>query len=269
MRSKVKATKTSEIQSVLSNFLEEFMKSLDNDLYNGICAAAWFPATNALSIKVIATPKSVGSRSQLLILHTSQAFLRSSNINFVKIKTKAFLSADIPLPKPNNKYMKNLFHDTGQSLPSENTCKKTVLQLSASQLQQMRNAAQHKQIFLVVDESTLSGIQYLNSLFGSIETPHVSYLCNFHPLPRAPNSNSIAQPVENVVRTFKINKNSFCLALYSAARYVVALGAILKSLYLKLFHVTCVAHLLHSCVMKVRSHFENVDQLIGSKISNR
>ena len=38
----------------------------------------------------------------------------------------------------------------------------------------------------------------------------------------------------------------------------------LKSLYPKLFHVTCVAHLLHNCAMKVKSHFEDVDQLIAN-----
>jgi len=44
---------------------------------------------------------------------------------------------------------------------------------------------------------------------------------------------------------------------------LVAVGAILKSLYPKLFHVTCIAHLLHNCAMKVKSHFEDVDQLIA------
>ena len=39
---------------------------------------------------------------------------------------------------------------------------------------------------------------------------------------------------------------------------MMAAGAILKSLYSKLFRVTCVAHLLHNCAMKVKSHFESV-----------
>ena len=34
-------------------------------------------------------------------------------------------------------------------------------------------------------------------------------------------------------------------------------------MYPKLFHVTCVAHLLHNCAMKIKSHFEDVDQLIA------
>ena len=43
---------------------------------------------------------------------------------------------------------------------------------------------------------------------------------------------------------------------------MIAAGVTLKSLYPKLFHVTCVTHLLHNCAMKIKSHFEDVDQLI-------
>jgi len=43
----------------------------------------------------------------------------------------------------------------------------------------------------------------------------------------------------------------------------MAAGAILESLYPELFHMTCVAHLLHNCAMIVRSHFEDVDHLIA------
>ena len=44
---------------------------------------------------------------------------------------------------------------------------------------------------------------------------------------------------------------------------MIAAGITLKSLYPKLFHVTCVAYLLHNCAMKIKSHFEDVDQLIA------
>ena len=44
---------------------------------------------------------------------------------------------------------------------------------------------------------------------------------------------------------------------------MIAAGITLISLYPKLFHVTCVAHLLHNCAMKIKSHFEDVDQLIA------
>ena len=44
---------------------------------------------------------------------------------------------------------------------------------------------------------------------------------------------------------------------------MIPAGITLKSLYPKLFHVTCEAHLLHICAMKIKSHFEDVDQLIA------
>ena len=44
---------------------------------------------------------------------------------------------------------------------------------------------------------------------------------------------------------------------------MIAAGITLKSLYPKLFHVSCVAHLLHNCALKIKSHFEDVDQLIA------
>ena len=44
---------------------------------------------------------------------------------------------------------------------------------------------------------------------------------------------------------------------------MIAAGNALKSLYPKLFYMTCVAHLLRNCAMKIKSHFEDVDQLIA------
>ena len=44
---------------------------------------------------------------------------------------------------------------------------------------------------------------------------------------------------------------------------MIAADITLKSLYPKLFHVMCVAHLLHNCAMKIKSHFEDVNPLIA------
>ena len=98
---------------------------------------------------------------------------------------------------------------------------------------------------------------------GSLETPHVSYLYDCQPLKCAPNSNITAQAVDDVVRNLGINRSFFCLLLSDAAKYMITAGITLKSLYPKLFHATCVARLLHNCAMKIKSHFEDVDQLIA------
>ena len=111
-------------------------------------------------------------------------------------------------------------------------------------------AVHHKQIFVFVDGSILFAAQYLNILFGSLETPHVNYLYDCQSLPYAPKTNSIAHAVDDTVRFLGINRNSLCRLLSDVAKYMMAAGAILKSLYPKLFHVTRVAHLLHNCTMK-------------------
>ena len=98
---------------------------------------------------------------------------------------------------------------------------------------------------------------------GSLEAPHVSYLYDCQPLKCAPNSNLIAQAVDDAVRNLGINRSFFCLLLSDAAKYMIAAGITLKSLHPKLFLVTCVAHLLHNCATKIKSHFEDVNQLIA------
>ena len=105
-------------------------------------------------------------------------------------------------------------------------------------------------------------MQYLNILVESLETCHIRYLYNCQPLPCASNSSSIAQAIVDAVRFFGIKRNSFCILLSDAVKYMVAAGAILISKYSKLFHRTCVTHLLHKCAMKVKFHFEHVDQVI-------
>ena len=66
------------------------------------------------------------------------------------------------------------FHDIGHNLVSKTTCRKTVEKLSADELQRTKNAVHDKHRFLVVDESTLFDIQYLNIAVGSLGMPHVS-----------------------------------------------------------------------------------------------
>ena len=71
---------------------------------------------------------------------------------------------------------------------------------------------------MVVDKNTLPGIQHLNILVGSLETPKVSYLCNCQTLPCASNSKSIAQAVDDGARSLGINRNSFIAKLHVSTR---------------------------------------------------
>lgn len=263
---KAKGSNASKVNFILQDYPDEFTKNPNNELYCKLCSCTVKCDKRFLvesHRKTSKHQKALRSRSALLTPHTSQTFLKSIDQNFGEKVTKAFLSADIPLYKLNNEHIKKLFQEIGHSLPSETTCRKTVLKLGTDELLRVRSALDDKKIFLVVDESTLSGTPYLNILVGNIELPHITYMYDCQPLTSAPTSDSISQAVDDAVRSLGTNRNSFCLLLSDAARYMVAAGTILKSLYPKLFHVTCIAHLLHNCAMKVKSQFQDVDQVIA------
>ena len=87
----------------------------------------------------------------------------------MKKVTKTFLPANIPLYELSNKHIKNLLYHISHTLSSETTGRKTVLQLSANKFQRIRSSVQDKQFFLVVSESALSSIQYLNISVGFLQ----------------------------------------------------------------------------------------------------
>ena len=75
---------------------------------------------------------------------------------------------------------------------------------------------------------------------------------------------AVVQNVDDCVRTLQTERNNVVVLMSDAARYMTAAGEILQQLYPRLFHVTCVAHLLHNCAEKVRAYFSDVDDLIAN-----
>ena len=66
------------------------------------------------------------------------------------------------------------------------------------------------------------------------------------------------------LRQLEIKRENFSLFLTDAARYMSLAVKTLKELYPSLMHVTCVAHLLHNCAMRVRARFKNIDEIIAT-----
>ena len=201
-------------------------ESPNNEFYGKLCSCTVFwklRLSCRKSSKYIQTPKNVRQQfSTTNPTHFANVFEEQRH-QFCEKVTKTFSSADISMYKLNDKHIKNLFLDIGPTLLSETICIKTVPQLSADELERIRKAVHHEQIFLVLHESTLSGKQYLNILIGSLATPHVSYC---QPPLCAPNNNSIAQAVDNAIRSLGIHRNSLCLLLSDPSKYMTAASAI-------------------------------------------
>ena len=121
-------------------------------------------------------------------------------------------------------------------------------------------------IFLIVDEAEVAKRKYISVLVGSLDAPTQTFLVNCHPLDSGRNVNSsiILHTVNDILRQLEIKRENFSLFLTDAARYTSSAGKTLKELYPSLMHVTCVAHLLHNCAMRVRAHFKNIDVVIAT-----
>ena len=96
---KVKTTYAYKIQSIVKEFPDEFMKSINNHLYCNLCNCAVSCNKRFLVDSHRNTSKhqkAFCSRSENFIQQTSQTILKSSDTDFVENVTKAFLVLDIP-----------------------------------------------------------------------------------------------------------------------------------------------------------------------------
>ena len=110
----------------------------------------------------------------------------------------------------------------------------------------------------------MRGHKYFNILIGTIEVPEITYLIDCKYILTPPNASIICQYVDDAIKDMGIGRNDFLLLLSDAARYMISAGITLKVMIPNLFTVTCVAHLLHNCALRIRSQFKDVDNLISS-----
>ena len=131
--------------------------------------------------------------------------------DFTESVTRAFLSADIPLKKLQNKELKQLFKDIGKTLPSESACRRKAAEMGEREIDRAKNLIHELKIFLVVDESEISGL---------LDEPDKTYLIACKVLPKSPTAQSICQEIDDCLRFLDVTRNNFCLLLSDAARYM-------------------------------------------------
>jgi len=239
----------------------QFIISPSNELYCQICETLVQCDKQSRVIQHIET-----SKHQRLLQKPSsskQQFLNTQSSDFTTKVVNAFLSADIPLHKLRNGRLRQLFQDIGHPLPSESTCRSQVSVLADAESNRIKELMAGKQLFMVVDESDMNGTQYMNILVGNIESPQTTFVYDCIPLKSSPDSACVIRIIDDTIRSLETDRQNFCLLLSDAARYMTSAGKSLKVLYPQLFHITCLSHLVHNCALKVKTKYDNVDQLIA------
>ena len=117
-----------------------------------------------------------------------------------------------------------------------------------------------------MDEAEVAKRKYIKVVLGSLDTPNDTFLIDCLPLKSGSNVNSsiILHTVDYILRQLETKHENFALLLTNAARYMSLAGKTLKELYAFLMHVTCVAHLLHNCALRVRAYFKNIDKVVAT-----
>lgn len=178
--------------------------------------------------------------------------------------TKAFLEADIPLHKLKAKSLINLFNEMNRPLPSQTNARGYVQSISNNIIHRCIQHLSGAKCFLVIDETEIDGSKFVNTLVGSISEPNITYLVDCQLIDSSPNTTLICQIIDDNIQRMKIQRPTFLLLISDAAPYMIAAGKALEVFYPRLIHVTCISHLLHNCALRIKSYYNDVNNLISS-----
>lgn len=259
---KVAKSDISKINKIIDLYPNEFLRNPTNELFCNMCHTI----VNHSKMYFVETHRSTARHIKQSNLDNvrKQKFIVMNKPDFVKNVLKAFLSADIPLWKLRNKQLKHLFESIGQPLPSDQTCRLQLENLYAEEMNRIKDFIRNEPMFLMIDETQISGRRFVNIIVGKLEFPDKTLLFDCSPQSGPVNAESILRNIDDAIVSLGVSRLNFNLLLTDAASYMVSAGKILHSLYPHLFHVTCIAHLIHNCALKVRAQFADVDNLIAS-----
>ena len=101
---------------------------------------------------------------------------------------------------------------------------------------------------------------------GNFGTPNETFLIDCLPLESSSivNSSIILRTVDDELRLLGTNQKNFALRLTDAARYMPLAGKTLKELCPTLMRLTCIAHLLYNCTVRISAFFKNIDDVVAT-----
>ena len=129
---------------------------------------------------------------------------------FTEKVVQTFLAADIPLYKLRNPHLVQLFADLGQSVPSESSCRNYVETLAESETERLCQLFENKNVFIVIDETKLKKVKYVNVVIGDIAVPEKTYLLDCSEIETA-NQQVIAAKIDDALRKINIPREKFVL----------------------------------------------------------
>lgn len=194
-----------------------------------------------------------------------QTFLTGTYNAHVEVVVKAFTSANIPLYKLQNPNIIKMFQSFGKPHISESKARLYILQkLKDDTMEKLINYFKHEKIFIEIDESEIRGNKYVNILAGTIRDPNKIYVLNVIQVANlSVDSDLIKTYLDDTLTKFSISLDQILLIITDAARYMIKAFQTLGDVNKSFFHITCLAHLIHNCCMKLKANYTHVDNCIA------
>jgi hypothetical protein len=207
--------------------------------------------------------------SQQITLLNSFNKSEDKNVEFKMNLLEAFIKANIPLNKLNNKYFKKFLQSlTTIKIPDQATLRKGyVSTLYNKNINLMKNKCKNKKFYIIADETTDSlKRKVLNLMIGILDgnkTKPMLYKVSFI---ESTDSDTVYEEILNsfLILFDSIPFQNFCLFLSDGASYMLLCGKKLKIMFKNLMHITCFAHLIHRLCEKIRDENYIVDEYISS-----
>ena len=252
---------SNKINNIITKYPKEFCKSSNNQLWCILCDNS--VSFNKKSI-VDNHRKSQKHEKALLSKVAPSSQVTLSKCHFIKDLVSTFLKLDIPLHKLRSDSLKCLLKKYNLPVPSQSTAIAMVETLSNGILGKVKHLVKDEPVFLIVEETSLGVLKYVNVLIGSLNRPNLSFLIDTRVLESSVNASIISQIIDDSIHSMQVKRENFRLLLSDAAPYMNCAGRTLKTLYQNLLQVNCIAHLVHNCALKVKDYFPRIDALISS-----
>ncbi|KAL4135150.1 hypothetical protein QTP88_006793 [Uroleucon formosanum] len=202
----------------------------------------------------------------------TQMFLNTTtNSSFNSELCYMMLLANIPISKLKHPDVRNfLFKHIGKIIPDESTIRKYyVSNCYNDTINNIRAYLKDKKLWISIDETTdVEGRFVANVIIGSLELgcPGKTFLFNTELLEKTNNSTIMKLFDKTMCLLYPevVKHDNILLFVSDAAPYMVKAGKNIKALYLKMEHVTCLAHGLYTVAEEMRRYFSKVDALISN-----
>ncbi|KAF7685243.1 hypothetical protein CDIK_4008 [Cucumispora dikerogammari] len=74
----------------------------------------------------------------------------------------------------------------------------------------------------------------------------------------------VKEMIYSVIIEYDLDINFMSLLISDAASYMLKAKSGIQKKHKNIFHITCFAHFLHNCALRIKNHFKNIDFLISS-----